>query len=166
MAAFNAAHRWTKRGLALVPTKFGIAFTATFMNQSAALVHVHPDGSVLLAHGGTEMGQGLHTKMAQVSRVGFYCLPRVVAATVFASADHLLTLRKGLRTSPADPALAGTHQRDKHHHGGQRAAHGRLGIIGPQWHGRAARLPPGAHPLQKGVLCFCGRNMWQLCSLY
>lgn len=66
VAAFNAAHRWTKRGLAMVPTKFGIAFTATFMNQSAALVHVHTDGSVLLAHGGTEMGQGLHTKMAQV----------------------------------------------------------------------------------------------------
>ncbi len=66
MAAFNAAHKWTKRGLAIVPTKFGIAFTATFMNQSAALVHVYTDGSVLLAHGGTEMGQGLHTKMAQV----------------------------------------------------------------------------------------------------
>lgn len=66
VAAFNAAHRWRKRGVALVPTKFGIAFTATFMNQAGALVHVYTDGSVLLAHGGTEMGQGLHTKMAQV----------------------------------------------------------------------------------------------------
>jgi len=65
--AFNSASRWRKRGIALVPTKFGIAFTAKFMNQGGALVHVYTDGSVLVTHGGTEMGQGLHTKMIQVA---------------------------------------------------------------------------------------------------
>ena len=66
-ARFNEAHRWRKRGLALVPTKFGISFTAYWLNQAGALVHIYHDGSVLVAHGGTEMGQGLHTKMAMVA---------------------------------------------------------------------------------------------------
>ncbi|KAL8335999.1 hypothetical protein RB601_000034 [Gaeumannomyces tritici] len=66
-ARFNEANRWRKRGLALVPTKFGISFTALWLNQAGALVHVYHDGSVLVAHGGTEMGQGLHTKMAMVA---------------------------------------------------------------------------------------------------
>jgi len=52
----------------VVPTQFGIAFTAVHLNQAGALVLVYQDGSVLLSHGGTEMGQGLHTKMIQVSR--------------------------------------------------------------------------------------------------
>lgn len=65
--AFNASHRWRKRGLALIPTKFGISFTALWFNQAGALVHVYHDGSVLVAHGGTEMGQGLHTKMTQIA---------------------------------------------------------------------------------------------------
>uniref|UniRef100_A0A8C1E900 xanthine dehydrogenase n=1 Tax=Cyprinus carpio carpio TaxID=630221 RepID=A0A8C1E900_CYPCA len=60
-------HRWTKRGLSIIPTKFGISFTAVFLNQAGALVLVYSDGSVLLTHGGTEMGQGLHTKMVQVA---------------------------------------------------------------------------------------------------
>jgi xanthine dehydrogenase/oxidase len=60
---FNSEHRYKKRGMALVPTKFGISFTAKFMNQGGALVHVHTDGTVLVSHGGTEMGQGLHTKV-------------------------------------------------------------------------------------------------------
>lgn len=64
---FNLSHRWTKRGLALLGTKFGISFTFKSLNQAYALVHIHShDGSVLLSHGGTEMGQGLNTKMAQV----------------------------------------------------------------------------------------------------
>jgi xanthine dehydrogenase/oxidase len=55
----------------MLPVKFGIAFTSKFLNQSGALIHVYTDGSVLLSHGGTEMGQGLHTKMIQVaSQVG------------------------------------------------------------------------------------------------
>jgi xanthine dehydrogenase large subunit len=63
---WNRGSEWIKRGIALTPVKFGIAFTATFMNQGAALVHIYTDGSVLVNHGGTEMGQGLFTKVAQV----------------------------------------------------------------------------------------------------
>ncbi len=64
--AFNAANPVFKRGIALTPVKFGIAFTATHLNQAGALLHVYTDGSVQLNHGGTEMGQGLFTKVAQV----------------------------------------------------------------------------------------------------
>ncbi|XP_048699342.2 xanthine dehydrogenase/oxidase isoform X3 [Caretta caretta] len=64
---FNRQNRWKKRGIAIIPTKFGISFTLSFLNQAGALVHVYTDGSVLLTHGGTEMGQGLHTKMIQVA---------------------------------------------------------------------------------------------------
>ncbi|QQR39843.1 xanthine dehydrogenase molybdopterin binding subunit [Devosia rhizoryzae] len=55
-----------KKGIALTPVKFGISFTATWYNQAGALVHIYKDGSIHLNHGGTEMGQGLHTKVAQV----------------------------------------------------------------------------------------------------
>ncbi len=68
---FNAKNKWRKRGVAVVPTKFGIAFTAKFMNQGGALVHVYQDGTVLVSHGGTEMGQGLHTKVCQVAATAF-----------------------------------------------------------------------------------------------
>lgn len=64
---FNKSHKWRKRGLALIPTKFGISFTALWLNQAGALVHIYHDGSVLVAHGGTEMGQGLHTKMIMIA---------------------------------------------------------------------------------------------------
>ncbi|MEE8270449.1 MAG: xanthine dehydrogenase molybdopterin binding subunit [Alphaproteobacteria bacterium] len=64
--AYNRESRVLKRGLALTPVKFGISFTATFYNQAGALVHVYNDGSIHLNHGGTEMGQGLYTKVAQV----------------------------------------------------------------------------------------------------
>ncbi len=67
VAAFNADHPHTKRGLAITPVKFGISFNLTAFNQAGALVHVYKDGSVLINHGGTEMGQGLHTKMIQVA---------------------------------------------------------------------------------------------------
>jgi xanthine dehydrogenase large subunit len=66
IAAFNGRSRFLKRGLALTPVKFGISFTLTHLNQAGALVHVYQDGSVHLNHGGTEMGQGLHVKVAQV----------------------------------------------------------------------------------------------------
>ncbi|MDH4582126.1 xanthine dehydrogenase molybdopterin binding subunit [Pseudomonas sp. BN415] len=63
---FNAKSPVLKKGLAMTPVKFGISFTATFLNQAGALVHVYTDGSIHLNHGGTEMGQGLNTKVAQV----------------------------------------------------------------------------------------------------
>jgi len=66
IAAFNEASPWIKRGIALTPIKFGIAFTSVFLNQAGALVLVYTDGSVQLNHGGTEMGQGLYVKVAQV----------------------------------------------------------------------------------------------------
>ncbi|MDE2277308.1 MAG: xanthine dehydrogenase molybdopterin binding subunit, partial [Burkholderiales bacterium] len=65
-AAFNAASPVLKQGLALTPLKFGISFNVPHLNQAGALVHVYTDGSVLVNHGGTEMGQGLNTKVAQV----------------------------------------------------------------------------------------------------
>ena len=64
--AFNAQNAVIKRGIALTPVKFGISFTATQFNQAGALVSVYTDGSVLVNHGGTEMGQGLHTKVCAV----------------------------------------------------------------------------------------------------
>ncbi len=66
ISAFNENSPVIKRGLALTPVKFGISFTATHFNQAGALVHVYTDGSVHLNHGGTEMGQGLYVKVAQV----------------------------------------------------------------------------------------------------
>ncbi|WP_312937285.1 xanthine dehydrogenase molybdopterin binding subunit [Stutzerimonas nitrititolerans] len=64
--AFNASSPILKKGLSLTPVKFGISFTASFLNQAGALVHVYTDGSIHLNHGGTEMGQGLNIKVAQV----------------------------------------------------------------------------------------------------
>jgi len=63
---FNKTNRFKKRGMALTPVKFGISFTVTHLNQAGALVHIYTDGSIHLNHGGTEMGQGLFTKVAQV----------------------------------------------------------------------------------------------------
>jgi xanthine dehydrogenase large subunit len=66
VARWNVAEPIIKRGLALTPVKFGIAFTSTMFNQAGALLQVYADGTVLLNHGGTEMGQGLHIKVAQI----------------------------------------------------------------------------------------------------
>ena len=66
IAEFNLSSPVIRRGIALTPVKFGIAFTTTFLNQAGALVHVYKDGSIHLNHGGTEMGQGLFIKVAQV----------------------------------------------------------------------------------------------------
>jgi xanthine dehydrogenase large subunit len=66
IARWNANSPVIKRGIALTPVKFGISFTATFFNQAGALVHAYTDGSVQVNHGGTEMGQGLHTKICQL----------------------------------------------------------------------------------------------------
>ncbi|MCE3603356.1 xanthine dehydrogenase molybdopterin binding subunit [Massilia sp. P8910] len=66
IAAFNATSPVLKKGLAFTPVKFGIAFNVTHLNQAGALVHVYVDGSIIVNHGGTEMGQGINTKVMQV----------------------------------------------------------------------------------------------------
>tara|TARA_B100001105_G_scaffold244315_1_gene225968 strand:- start:57 stop:1319 length:1263 start_codon:yes stop_codon:yes gene_type:complete len=67
IAAFNRESPVIKKGLALTPVKFGISFTAKHLNQAGALVHIYTDGSIQVNHGGTEMGQGLHTKIGQIA---------------------------------------------------------------------------------------------------
>jgi xanthine dehydrogenase large subunit len=69
--AYNATSPILKKGIAVTPVKFGISFTLTFLNQAGALVHVYQDGSVIVNHGGTEMGQGLNQKVAQVTAAVF-----------------------------------------------------------------------------------------------
>lgn len=64
---FNRENKYKKRGLSILPTKYGIAFNVPHLNQGGALILVYLDGSVLLSHGGIEMGQGLYTKMIQVA---------------------------------------------------------------------------------------------------
>ncbi|XP_036420186.1 aldehyde oxidase 5 [Colossoma macropomum] len=64
---FNSSNRWRKRGMSIVPLKFGIGFSKGFYNQGAALVNIYKDGSVLVSHGGTEMGQGINTKAIQIA---------------------------------------------------------------------------------------------------
>ena len=64
---FNTENEFCKKGIALSPVKFGISFTTSFLNQAGALVHIYQDGTVLVNHGGTEMGQGLHTKIRQIA---------------------------------------------------------------------------------------------------
>eukprot|EP00794_Sanderia_malayensis_P018318 gene18318-biopygen12265 len=63
---FNAENKWKKRGISIIPTKYGISFAEVFLNQAGALINVYIDGSVLLSHGGVEMGQGLYTKTIQI----------------------------------------------------------------------------------------------------
>ena len=67
IAKWNAAHPHTKRGIAITPVKFGISFTVTHLNQAGAFVLIYQDGTVQLNHGGTEMGQGLHTNVAMIA---------------------------------------------------------------------------------------------------
>jgi xanthine dehydrogenase large subunit len=88
--AFNAASAVLKKGIGLTPVKFGISFTTTHLNQAGALVHVYKDGSVLLNHGGTEMGQGLFVKVAQIVAEEFQIdLDRVrVSATTTAKVPN------------------------------------------------------------------------------
>lgn len=65
--AFNSENEFYKKGIAITPVKFGISFTTSFLNQAGALVNIYKDGTVLVNHGGTEMGQGLHTKIQQIA---------------------------------------------------------------------------------------------------
>jgi len=81
VAQWNAQHKTRKRGLAITPLKFGISFTATLLNQAGALVNVFNDGSVAVNHGGTEMGQGLNTKIAQLTADELGCDVKRVRVT-------------------------------------------------------------------------------------
>ncbi len=67
IAAYNTEHEFEKKGLAITPVKFGISFTTTHLNQAGALVNIYTDGTILVNHGGTEMGQGLNTKIRQIA---------------------------------------------------------------------------------------------------
>lgn len=78
VAEFNRTHANKKRGLAITPVKFGISFTATLMNQAGALVLVYRDGSVQVNHGGTEMGQGLFTKIRQIAADSLGVVPDTI----------------------------------------------------------------------------------------
>lgn len=81
IAEWNAQNPLLKRGIAITPVKFGISFTLTHLNQAGALVHVYQDGSIHLNHGGTEMGQGLFQKVAQVAASRFGVSPELVKIT-------------------------------------------------------------------------------------
>ncbi len=81
IAEWNARNPVLKKGIALTPVKFGISFTLTHLNQAGALVHVYQDGSVHLNHGGTEMGQGLFQKVAQVAAARFAISPELIKIT-------------------------------------------------------------------------------------
>jgi xanthine dehydrogenase large subunit len=81
VSTFNAQSKTRKRGVALVPLKFGISFTATMLNQGGALLNIYMDGSVSVNHGGTEMGQGLNTKMQQVCADGLGIPAQMVRVT-------------------------------------------------------------------------------------
>ena len=78
---FNKENEFYKKGLSLTPVKFGISFTTSFLNQAGALVNIYKDGSVLVNHGGTEMGQGLHTKMLQIAASELGISPEFIKVT-------------------------------------------------------------------------------------
>ncbi|KAF9200620.1 hypothetical protein BGZ49_009139 [Haplosporangium sp. Z 27] len=88
VAEFNKQSKWRKRGICIIPTKYGISFTALHLNQAGAMIHIYHDGSVLLSHGGVEMGQGLHTKMIQVCAEGLQ-IPMEMIHIVETSTDKV-----------------------------------------------------------------------------
>ena len=140
IAAFNAGSRWIKRGLALTPVKFGISFTLLKMNQAGALVHVYTDGSVQLNHGGTEMGQGLFVKVAQVVAEEFGIpLERVkITATTTAKVPN---------TSPT-AASSGSDINGKAAQAAARTIRERIaGVIAADW-----GVPPSAIAFRDGEL--------------
>jgi xanthine dehydrogenase large subunit len=78
IADFNLKHEFVKRGIALTPVKFGISFTTAFLNQAGALVHIYNDGTIAVNHGGTEMGQGLNTKIHGIAAEEFGVSPEII----------------------------------------------------------------------------------------
>jgi xanthine dehydrogenase molybdopterin binding subunit len=78
IADFNLKHEFVKRGISLTPVKFGISFTTAFLNQAGALVHIYTDGTIAVNHGGTEMGQGLNTKIQGIAADEFGVSPEII----------------------------------------------------------------------------------------
>ncbi len=147
VAAFNAASPWIKRGIALTPVKFGISFTLLRMNQAGALVHVYTDGSVHLNHGGTEMGQGLFIKVAQVVADEFALpLDRVkITATTTAKVPN---------TSPT-AASSGSDLNARAAQVAARTIRARIaGVIAADWN-----VPPAAIVFRDGALHAGDRRM-------
>lgn len=120
--AFNAKSKWKKRGIALIPTKFGISFTALFLNQAGALVHIYHDGSVLLAHGGTEMGQGCVDPSQSHPTTTKENTPLTALQPPHQN-DH------DLRRSPRHPAVFRLRLRNRHQHRRQHQQHRRLRLL-------------------------------------
>jgi len=82
IADFNRDHEFVKRGISLTPVKFGISFTTAFLNQAGALVHIYNDGTISVNHGGTEMGQGLNTKIHGIAAAEFGISPEFIKISV------------------------------------------------------------------------------------
>jgi xanthine dehydrogenase large subunit len=145
IAAFNAAHPYCRRGIAITPVKFGISFTATLYNQAGALVLVYRDGSVQVNHGGTEMGQGLYTKIGQIAVDALGVKPEAIrlmptrtdkipntSATAASSGTDLngaavLDACRSIRATlePVAAALLGCHTSEVHFENGRVDAAGR-----------------------------------------
>ncbi|MBV8034506.1 xanthine dehydrogenase molybdopterin binding subunit [Roseateles sp.] len=131
VAAFNATSPVLKKGLALTPLKFGISFNVAHFNQAGALVHVYSDGSMLVNHGGTEMGQGLNTKVAQV-----------VAHELGVSFDTVrvtATDTQKVANTSATAASTGTDLNGKAAQDAARRVRERLAAFAAQRHGGEAR---------------------------
>ena len=105
----------------MIPVKFGIAFTAVHLNQSGALVTVYTDGSVLLTHGGTEMGQGLHTKMVQVAATTL----GIPAAKVHVMETSTDKVRPAVHTLSTHYEISTLSTSNTHYLGAQHPAHRR-----------------------------------------
>jgi xanthine dehydrogenase large subunit len=101
IVAFNRDSRIIRKGVALTPVKFGISFTATWYNQAGALLHVYQDGSAMVSHGGTEMGQGLHTKIQGIA-ADVLGLPAAAVRVVATATDKVPNTSATAASSGAD----------------------------------------------------------------
>jgi hypothetical protein len=162
VARFNAASPVLKKGLALTPVKFGISFNVNHLNQAGALVHVYTDGSVLVNHGGTEMGQGLNTKVAQVvaHELGLPLARVRCTATDTQQGGQHLGHRRLHRQRPQRQGGAGRGAADPRAAG--RACAARWGVEPPRCVSRAACARRRAHDMAS--TSWWPRPTWRACS--
>ncbi|KAM9628834.1 LOW QUALITY PROTEIN: aldehyde oxidase 2-like [Morphnus guianensis] len=92
---FNTKNYWKKKGIAIIPMKFSVGFNATYFHQAGALIHIYIDGSVLVTHGGIELGQGIHTKMSQLS----YCELKIPLSYIHLCETSTTTVPSGKYTA-------------------------------------------------------------------